>query len=396
MNPILLFFEIALNYILFPIWWIIGCIGYIYDWFACKNVPVPKKILVTGASSGIGRATAIEYAKEVGLVVLNNAKGITLVLIGRNVERLEEVAKVCREKGSTVITFVCDLREKEKMEKFLIEEDEKAPIDLVLASAGVMIPQCGSTEDYAVVTRELYSINIDGTFNTILPLLPRMQKRRSGQIALFSSGAGLCSQPMNPIYSSTKVTLMAYGESLRFIMRDYNVYVSIVSPGAIRTPMTEVPHLSAMQSSLASPEGMAKAIVYGLKRDFMHIGYTTAQYFAVSVFFRDMPATVKDFFFRAFTPFLKKTNQYLIEFHPDPARAEQSIVCYKQKQISQSFRIVFACEFVLDFNSLSACRLMLCFFRSFGLVLFVGFVGIADDLSLLLSGFNCSMRTPFI
>ena len=65
MNPILLFLEIALNYILFPIWLIIVCVGYIYDWFACKNVPVPKKILVTGASSGIGKATAIEYAKEV-------------------------------------------------------------------------------------------------------------------------------------------------------------------------------------------------------------------------------------------------------------------------------------------------------------------------------------------
>ena len=62
---------------------------------------------------------------------------------------------MCREKGSTVITFVCDLRDKERMEKFLVEEDEKAPIDLVLAAAGVMIPQCGSTEDYAVVTREL-------------------------------------------------------------------------------------------------------------------------------------------------------------------------------------------------------------------------------------------------
>lgn len=287
-----------------------------------RMFPFPRRSWLRVPAPVSERLRRLNTQRRYSSFILNEAKGITLVLVGRNVERLEEVAKVCREKGSTVITFVCDLRDKEKMEKFLVEEDEKAPIDLVLAAAGVMIPQCGSTEDYAVVTRELYSINIDGTFNTILPLLPRMQKRRSGQIALFSSGAGLCSQPMNPIYSSTKVTLMAYGESLRFIMRDYNVYVSVVSPGAIRTPMTEVPHLSAMQSSLASPEGMAKAIVYGLKRDFMHVGYTTAQYFAVSVFFRDMPATVKDFFFRAFTPFLKKTNQYLIEFHPDPARAE--------------------------------------------------------------------------
>ena len=65
MNPLLLLLEVTLNCLLMPIWWIIGTIGYIYDWFNCKNVPVPKKILVTGASSGIGKATAIEYAKEV-------------------------------------------------------------------------------------------------------------------------------------------------------------------------------------------------------------------------------------------------------------------------------------------------------------------------------------------
>ena len=65
MNPLLLLFEVCLNCILMPLWWIIGCIGYIYDWFNCKKVPIPKRILITGASSGIGRATAIEYANKV-------------------------------------------------------------------------------------------------------------------------------------------------------------------------------------------------------------------------------------------------------------------------------------------------------------------------------------------
>ena len=63
--------------------------------------------------------------------------------------------------------------------------------------------------------------------NTILPLLSRMQQRRSGQIAIFSSGAGFCAEPMNPIYSATKVALTAYGESLRYIMRDYNGRIAV-------------------------------------------------------------------------------------------------------------------------------------------------------------------------
>ena len=65
MNPLLLFFEVLVNLILYPIYFLIGCIGYVYDYFACKRVPVPHKILITGASSGIGEATAIEYAAEV-------------------------------------------------------------------------------------------------------------------------------------------------------------------------------------------------------------------------------------------------------------------------------------------------------------------------------------------
>lgn len=201
-----------------------------------------------------------------------------------------------------------------------------------------MIPACGKNEDYAEVqlvdmnhfqvTRELFSINVDGTFNTILPLLSRMKERRSGQIALFSSGAGLCSQPMNPIYSPTKVTLMSYGETLRFVMRDYNVFVSVVSPGAIKTPMTEVSHLKGLASGLADVKGMAKAIKAGLKRDFMHIGYTPAQYWAVASIMKDMPTTVKDYIWRALIPGLKATNQYLIEFHPDT----ESFVCYNSEQ----------------------------------------------------------------
>ena len=65
MNPSLFLLEVILNVILYPIYFIIGCIGYIYDWFNCKKVPVPNKILITGASSGIGEATAIEYAEQV-------------------------------------------------------------------------------------------------------------------------------------------------------------------------------------------------------------------------------------------------------------------------------------------------------------------------------------------
>lgn len=172
--------------------------------------------------------------------------------------------------------------------------------------------------------------------NTILPLLSRMQQRRSGQIAIFSSGAGFCAEPMNPIYSATKVALTAYGESLRYIMRDYNVFVSVVDPGAVRTPMTLVPYLQGMESSLASPEGMAKTLRAGLKRDFMHIGYTTAQHWAIVTLLGDMPYTAKDYILRALIPVFKVSKQYLIEFHPP---TENYGCLLKTGKISQSLRM---------------------------------------------------------
>ena len=181
---------------------------------------------------------------------------------------------------------------------------------------------------------------MNGTLNTILPLLSRMQERRSGQIAIFSSGAGFCAEPMNPIYSATKVALTAYGESLRYIMRDYNVFVSIVDPGAVRTPMTEVPYLSGMQSGLASPEGMAKTLRRGLKRDFMHIGYTTSQHWAAATVFGDMPFTARDFVFRALLPGFKATNQYLIEFHPP---TENWCVCKKDDRFPSHHAFAWSC-----------------------------------------------------
>ena len=166
-----------------------------------------------------------------------------------------------------------------------------------------------------------------------------MQKRCSGQIAIFSSGAGFCAEPLNPIYSATKVALTAYGESLRYIMRDYNVFVSIVDPGAVRTPMAEVPYLRSMQSSLAPPEGMAKTLRKGLKRDFMHIGYTTSQHWTAVTLFGDMPYTAKDFVFRALIPSFKAANQYLIEFHP----SENWCVCKKNDRFPSHHAFAWGC-----------------------------------------------------
>lgn len=174
------------------------------------------------------------------------------------------------------------------------------------------------------MTTEIFSTNVDGVFNTIFPLLSRMQARRTGQIGIVSSTAGLCSEPMNPLYSSSKVAVMSYGEALRWIMRDYNVFVSVIVPAAVDTPMTNVPIIRNMPGHFATPEDMARVIRKGLQRDYMHIAYTAMDYWTCCVMMRDVPAAARDFYFRLLLPLVKKSGNYLIEFHPAP---KESHVC---------------------------------------------------------------------
>ena len=87
----------------------------------------PQKILITGATSGLGKALALEYAQ----------KGVLLFLTGRNKQRLSQVSKLCEDKQAQVISKVLDVRQKEEMTKWILEIGDKHGLDLVIANAGI-------------------------------------------------------------------------------------------------------------------------------------------------------------------------------------------------------------------------------------------------------------------
>jgi short-subunit dehydrogenase len=179
-----------------------------------------KTILITGASSGIGKALAALYA----------APGITLLLTGRNAERLRETENLCRQKGATVITDSTGVTESAGFAKKILEWDDRHPIDLVIANAGI---SGGSNLD------EIMAINLNGTFNTVNPLLPRMTARGSGHIVLMSSMAGFRGLPSAPAYSVSKVAVRAYGDALRPLLKKDGIAVSTIFPGFVKTPLTD-------------------------------------------------------------------------------------------------------------------------------------------------------------
>lgn len=187
----------------------------------------PRCLLITGASSGIGAALAKCYA----------APGITLVLTGRNGDRLNNVAQTCRDAGAATVTEVIDVADRAAMAAFIARVDTTSPIDLVIANAGIS-GGISALKDFDAHLRAIFAVNVDGVFNTIHPLLPHFIRRGHGQVAIVSSMAGFRGMPGAVAYCASKAATRAYGEGLRGKLAPQGIAVSTILPGFVRSRMT--------------------------------------------------------------------------------------------------------------------------------------------------------------
>lgn len=191
---------------------------------------MPRRIIITGASSGIGKALALRYARE----------GTFLGLLGRHRERLDAVASDCRALGADVAAGVLDVRSRDDLKRWLVDFDRASPVDLVIANAGVMEgTRPGGQIEPPDAAYALMETNVLGLLNTVQPLLPAMMARGSGQIALIGSIAGFVPLADAPSYSASKAAALTYGLSLRDLLQPYGVGVTVVCPGYISTPMAQ-------------------------------------------------------------------------------------------------------------------------------------------------------------
>ncbi len=191
----------------------------------------PQSVLITGANSGIGAELARQYS----------APGVNLFLVARRIETLEEIAHECRAKGAEVSIKSCDIRERQILREWILEADQKKPLDLVIANAGIggeesFAGQFGEDEE---TVRKFFAINTDGVLNTIEPIKPLMAQRGKGQIVLMSSLSSYFGMPDSPAYCGSKAAVRVYGEALRSLLKPHGVSVNVVCPGFVKTPMSD-------------------------------------------------------------------------------------------------------------------------------------------------------------
>jgi len=197
-----------------------------------ENILIAMKriALITGASSGIGQATAIEFAKH----------GINLVLCGRRQDRLDALKKQL-ESQVAVLTLAFDVRDKDQVFSAIasLPEDFKT-IDILINNAGNahgLDPiQDGSIDDWDA----MMDGNVKGLLYVSKAIIPQMIARQSGHIINIGSSAGKEVYPKGNVYCASKHAVLALTEGMRIDLNPYGIKVGAVNPGMVETEFSQV------------------------------------------------------------------------------------------------------------------------------------------------------------
>ncbi|GAA5175955.1 MULTISPECIES: SDR family NAD(P)-dependent oxidoreductase [Halomonadaceae] len=219
-----------------------------------------KSIFVTGAGSGIGRATAVALAR----------KGARLTLSGRRKEPLEETARLVREAGGEALVLAGDVSD---------ETWQQSTLRQIVAHFGGLdgiVNSAGSVSAGELETIEPGDIRKQVEVNLIAPILliraalPSLRQSEAAVIVNVSSSIGLVGMPFYAPYAATKGGLARFGEALRRELSDERVHVMTVYPSATDTPMMETAD-SGDKAGYETPEAVADALVAGLENDAIDV-----------------------------------------------------------------------------------------------------------------------------
>ena len=207
-----------------------------------------KSIWITGASSGIGKALALKFAKE----------GWKVAISARRENLLNEIS----QSNENIMSFPLDVTDSEKCKNVFENIKNKiGEIDISVFCTGIHDPKSEKSLNLEKV-KKIMEVNFFGTINSINSVYDYYKNRKSGHISIVSSVAGYRGLPAAGAYCASKSALSSFAESLYFDLKRFNIRVSLVSPGFIKTPMTDKNDFK--MPFLKTPEYSADKIYDGL------------------------------------------------------------------------------------------------------------------------------------
>ena len=231
---------------------------------AMSNNIKDKVVVITGASSGLGEATARFLS----------AQGASVVLGARRSDRIQALAAAIAAGGGKAIALTTDVTRREQVQK-LVDAAVQAygRIDVMINNAGLM-PQSLLERLKVDEWDRMIDVNIKGVLYGIAAALPNMQRQKAGHIINVSSVAGHKVGPGSSVYAATKYAVRALSEGLRQEVKPYNIRTTVISPGAVATELpdtiTDEPvgeRIKNFYADVAIPaDSFARAVVFAMSQ----------------------------------------------------------------------------------------------------------------------------------
>ena len=251
-----------------------------------------RSVLVTGAGSGIGRATTVAFAR----------RGARLTLTGRREEPLKETAKLVEEAGGEAQVVAGDVTDGAARERFVRSAVERfGGLDVLVNNAGSV--RAGRLEKVdAEEVRSQIEVNLTAPILLTQAAIPALRESGDAAVVNVSSGFGLVGMPFYAAYAATKAGIAHFGEALRRELFGEGVHVMTIYPGATETPMMETNEAGPeLGFEYESAEDVAEALVAGLEAGELEVVRGAEDRSAMTQMSREQPrqldeqvASIKD------------------------------------------------------------------------------------------------------
>ncbi len=230
-----------------------------------------RRIWLTGASMGIGKAVAIELA----------SRGAIVGLTSRDADALGALQREIESRGGKALALAGDVTDGERMKAIVVEfTTELGPVDTLIANAGTHVftnPEAFDSKEYL----SLMNLNFGGMLHCIEAVLPAMYARGAGHIVGVASLSGYRGLPRAAAYGASKAAAINFLEGLRFHLVQKGIDVTVVNPGFVRTPLTDKNDFH--MPFLVEPDRAARIICDGIARRKLEVAFPIPFSWAIKV-----------------------------------------------------------------------------------------------------------------